>query len=181
MLALPTMVIRARDDEWEAKVLPVLIGKVFHVTRPAGYSGICADREIRSNQNGSFPCGFPSPSLSFSRYYNCISFYDLRDRSRKEIELGWSGCHPLLLHQREEQVIYLILGPSEFVSLVPSREACARPLPAGIDVLNHIPLECWHPGPVPIESLENIIRVDREPSPPSELEQLFDDAGWPKT
>jgi hypothetical protein len=163
-------------------MLPLLREKVFHVTRRSGYLGICADKEIRGNKDGRLSAGFISSMLSFARYYNYVSLFDLRNRSQEELDQGWSGSHPLVLHRDEEkQVVYLILAPSEFSRLIPSGEATTRPLPEGIVILNHVPLECWHPGSIPIESVESVIVVSREPSPPSELERLFEDAGWPKS
>ena len=47
--------ISTRADEWDSKVFPLLQEKVFHVTRPSAYAGICADNSPRSHSMVAMP------------------------------------------------------------------------------------------------------------------------------
>ena len=169
--------VAATREEWDAKVLPLLRGRVFHVTPEKGFDGISADGQIRSDPNGALGTGFISTSPSFARYYGLVSFSDLRAKSEQQIRDN-SQCY---WPEPAERAFYLILREDACSKLISNSEISTRPLPEGIGLLNYVPVtEACYPAPVSLGAIESVIEVIREPSPPTELEQLFDLYGWDK-
>src|SRR6266404_4050049 len=70
---------------------PSLVGRVFHVTPLNVFKQIRSSGEIRPNANAEFPTTFGSTN-PFFRNRGCVSFFDYRSASPKQIEDAIGKC-----------------------------------------------------------------------------------------
>jgi hypothetical protein len=149
------------DGDLQNIVLPLLLGRVFHVTPLRTVAGIRADGEIRSNVNGEFQSPFGSTN-SFFRKRGYVSVFDYRSASPEQIEEALGKCSPFYVHTADPELLYepniayLFLSDSVHDQLTPwtkwkDEEAY------GDKVVPWV--EAGYPGSVPIAAIEEILCV----------------------
>jgi hypothetical protein len=75
-------------------VLPLLEGRVFHVSRLSNLELILACGDIRPNQDGSLEATFGSTANSFFRNRGCVSLFDYRSVAPEELADAAMKCSP---------------------------------------------------------------------------------------
>lgn len=149
------------NRQLSATLLPYLRGRVFHVTRLTVFEQILAAAEIRANADGTFPTVFGSTN-SFFRKRGCVSFFDYRSASSKQIEEAIGKCSPFHLPAtdlesvNESQIAFLFLSTTEYDRLIPwtkwkEEEAYSDKVVPWV--------ESGYPGSVPITSIAEALRV----------------------
>ena len=145
------------------KLLPRLLGTVFHVTSSAGLAGIRASGLIRSNQDGSIKSTYPQSEASYGRRRGYVCLFDLRSVTGQQLEdalmkfdfLDPSGA-------KDQDPAFLFLAEPEHKELIPCTTARGTP-----EVW--VPyIESWYPRDLPITRISRIleVRVAREPDSP---------------
>jgi hypothetical protein len=147
-------------------LLPLLFGRVFHVTTASVLEKILTCGEIRPNRDGEFESVFGSTN-SYFRKSGCVSLFDYRVATRKQIDDAIVNCSPFLLPSSdpedllyEPQIAYLLLAVSAYDRVIP---------PPGPDawaegkIVPHV--EAGFPGPLPVELIDEVIRVTIEFEP----------------
>ena len=153
--------LTVNDAELRRTLLPRLRGRVFHVTPLAVFDRICEASEIRPNTNGRFPTLMGSTN-SFFRKRGCVSFFDYRSASLKQINDSIGKCSPFRLRASdpemdfEPRVAYLFLSNTAHGQLIPwTKWKEEKALSEKI-----VPfVEAGYPGPVPITLIEEVLRV----------------------
>jgi len=161
---LEKRILRIREDFRESVLLPLLIGKVFHVTKWDACESILRAGRIEGNQRGDRPLSFHQavPSYGVRRGHVCL--FDLREfrldscaviREKLDFVDPWH-CH---------HYGYFILRPRAYRDLIPWTTA--------VDEVNYrekfIPeAECWYPTGLPLELIHTLYEVIilRRPHPP---------------
>jgi hypothetical protein len=67
-----------REENLRTELLPVLCGRVFHVTTLEAYASILKQGAIKSNETGEFPYSYGMSENSYFRKRGCVSVFDLR-------------------------------------------------------------------------------------------------------
>lgn len=149
------------SGQLDSILLPSLLGRVFHVTRLNVFEQIRAAGEIRANANGEFSTIFGSTN-SYFRQRSCISFFDYRSASRKQIEDAVGKCSPYHLpsadpeFMNEPNIAFLFLSKIAHDRLIPwtkwqEEEAYSDKI---------IPwVEAGYPDSVPITLIEEVLRA----------------------
>jgi hypothetical protein len=148
------------SDAWPTMVR----GRVLHVSCASNIDSILR-HGILPNTEGGLATSFGSSSSSFFRLRGCVSVFDYRAVSDEHFESSWRACSPATaLHQCNDRVALFVLRPEacdtlESWQLWKSTESYSQM------VVPHV--EAGHPGPIPIESIEELIElaVVRTPSP----------------
>jgi hypothetical protein len=153
--------LTVNDAELRDTLLPRLRGRVFHVTPLAVFDQICEAGEIRPNTNGQFAMVMGSTS-SFFRNRDCVSLFDYRSASAKQINDSIGKCSPFHLRASdpemdfEPKIAFLFLSKTAHGQLIPwIRWKEEKALSEKI-----VPfVEAGYPGPVPVPMIEEVLRV----------------------
>ena len=151
-------------SELEQVMLPLLRGRVFHVTTEEAFDDICRCGWIGSKQQVEF---FVSPGQSancYGRNRGWVSVYDLRNGSESDIKTALTSYWLFRSFRIEHTYVFLIVAESAWPSLISwkhaSREVGGKQL--------FIPfVEAWYPGDMSIELLSESLAVTVHPSPRS--------------
>jgi hypothetical protein len=153
--------IKCKDNEFIKTILPLLKGKVFHITNAEGYKSICKDYAIKGNQAGTYPFSFSQSKNSYGRKRNYVCLIDLRDYNDRNIDdlLHKYGLNP----HDSENPHFLILSPNVYDKLILWEQAQKE---AGFNEM-YIPyIECWYPDEVNLSLISEAIEVEIELCPP---------------
>lgn len=149
------------SSQLDTILLPCLLGRVFHVTRLNVFEQILAAGEIRANANAEFPTVFGSTN-SYFRKRSCVSFFDYRSSSRKQIDDAIGKCSPYNLPSadpeevNEPNIAFLFLSKTAHDRLIPWTKWEEEK--AYSDKI--IPwVEAGYPDSVPITLIEEVLRV----------------------
>jgi hypothetical protein len=149
------------SDQLRDTLLPLLLGRVFHVTRRNVSEQILAEGVIQANANSELPTVFGS-SNSFFRKRGCISFFDYRSATAEQIEAALGKCSPYHLPSsnpellNEPSVSYLFLSEAAQDRLISwskwkEEEAYSDKVVPWV--------EAGYPGEVPLTFIERVLHV----------------------
>lgn len=150
------------SSQLHGDLLPLLLGRVFHVTWRNVCEQILADGEIRTNTEGQLPSVFGSTN-SFFRNRGCISFFDYRATCPEQIEDAIGKCSPYNLPSADPKLLhapniaFLFLSWAAYDRLIPWTRWEEEKAYSEKVVLY---VEAGYPGPVPITLIEKILRVN---------------------
>jgi hypothetical protein len=142
--------IRLKPNQFQAAILPLLVGRVFHVTTRAAYDAIVVTGEIKPNFDGVNPSPFGSRG-SFFRKRGCVSLFDLRAASATEIDDYLCRCHPL---QAGERIVFLFLARAAWNVLIPWTQWQQEQAWSEI-VVPHV--EAGYLGPIPVPLIDEVL------------------------
>jgi hypothetical protein len=141
------------DGEHRTVLLPLLLGRVFHVTTRKACRRILSDGAIKSNEGGNFRFTFPQSKNSYFRKKGCVSVFDLRTVTQEVLE--WElNKFPFLYKEA-----FLFLKDSCFERLIPWSHS-----PNEEVVIPNV--EAGYPGDIPVSLIERVLRVQQEYPPP---------------
>lgn len=149
------------NSQLRTSLLPLLLGRVFHVKRLNVSEQILAEGEIRVNASGELSTVFGSTN-SFFRKRGCVSFFDYRAASSKQIDDAIGKCSPYNLPAanpellNEPNIAFLFLSKAVHDRLIPWTQW--EDEKAYSDKV--VPwVEAGYPGSVPITLIEEVLRV----------------------
>jgi hypothetical protein len=137
-------------------MLPLLRGRVFHVTKEESFADIRRSGWIYSQQQARL--AFTPRQLENT--YGCkrgwVSLCDLRNSSDAEITEALI-CHWFFrITEKESTQVYLIVAESAWSSLISWRRACRE----GQGKEFFIPfVEAWYPGDFPLQLVSDSLVV----------------------
>jgi hypothetical protein len=145
-------------------LLPYLEGRVFHVTKESYLDSILECGEIRPNKDGSYDTTFGSSTISFFRKRGCVSLFDFRSATQKQLDMFLGRCSPTQPASPEDGIAILFLNDSIYQELLPwtmrKEEEAYREM-----ILPY--LEAGYPGPIAVEKVDEIIIVSVVEDPES--------------
>lgn len=150
--------------ELRDKLLPKLMGKVFHVTSFANFEKIEESGLIKTNHDGKLGCTYPQSQNFYGRKKGCVCLFDLRNTNDEEIENALECFYFLGIEKLGDKQVFLILQPETYVELKDISQAKAD---LGSNVILWIPyVECWYPDDLPLSKIQEImtVNIDREQS-----------------
>jgi hypothetical protein len=152
---MKTTDLHLHRDQLHDQLLPLLVGRVFHVTHLSRLEQILASGEIRSNLDGQFPATFGSGN-SFFRKRGYVSVFDYRSASPEQIDASILKCSPFHVPFSEHKLVYLFLSTVDHDRLIPW--TMWKEEQAWSDKI--VPyVEAGYPGSIPITSIEEVLRV----------------------
>jgi hypothetical protein len=87
-------VVTIHEDDLQEKLLPRLLGRVFHVTSIEGYEGIKRSEAILSNQEGKLAYVFPQSAISYGHKRGYVCLFDLRGKKAADLEIPLQNFRP---------------------------------------------------------------------------------------
>jgi hypothetical protein len=162
------------ESDLRTRVLPRLIGQVFHITSGDRFERILNDGAVLPNPDGSLDNTL-SQVGSIGRDLGLVCLFDLRDKAPDVIESGLSCFGYLAPAPLGSDIVILVLKASLNPQLLQWEDLRHRvAIGAG-----HIPhLECWHDGPIPVAAIAWAfrLRVRRRPVDWSSVADLIAEA-----
>lgn len=149
------------SDKLSATLLPLLLDRVFHVTRQQAAERILAEGEVRANVTGELAKGF-GYSNSFFRKRGCVSVFDYRSASSEQIGDAIGKCSPYNLPPTNPELLY----EPKIAFLFLTGTACEQLVPWtrwkeeeawGDQIVPWV--EAGYPGSIPITLIEAVLLV----------------------
>jgi len=148
-------------------LLPQLLNRVFHVTTDDAVAQIISEGAIRLNAEGNFRFTFGQSEHSYFRKRNCVSVFDLRFVTPKQIDESLDNYYFLNPEFAENRPVYMFLNACCFDKLVPwsrPNEESAR----GDIVIPYV--EAGYPGDLDFGLIDELLRLDiDQPLSPLEI------------
>lgn len=158
---MKTIKLICKEDELEKKLLPQLVGKVFHVTNLEGFKGIQKSQAIEVNKDEKFYYrhGQSQKSYGIKRGYICL--VDLRNQKINDATLkdALTRYYFLSPHDKKEE-FFFVLKPHLCPKLVSWKKANKDVKYKEVWVPY---IECWYPENIKLEEIEEIIEVEQTP------------------
>lgn len=158
--------INLRNKELDIKLLPLLLGKVFHVTSQINYEKIIKTKCIKSNKNGEFNTSFSQSQNSFGKFNGWISFVDLYSKNTEEAKYYAGDGYYFLQPKREWKTVVFLFISSKFwkdlkiqsKSFLPSKHYVSKEM---IGEMTFVPnIECWYPGDIDLNKISKALIVN---------------------
>lgn len=150
-------------------LLPLLRGRVFHVTCGANLPAILTDGQIKANVDGKLKTAFGSSENSFFRLRGRVSVFDYRTSTDEEIDKSLTKCSPYQAgHMCGFELAFFFLNDVACSRLEPwVLWKTAKPR-EDMGIPGVVPyVEAGHPGGIPMADIDEILKVVMryEPSP----------------
>jgi hypothetical protein len=141
----------------EDRLLPELLGSVFHVTSRSGYEGIMETGAILNNRDNRFKYTYPQSADNFGRKRGWVCLFDLRDVPDEELEWALKKLYFLNPGYCQDNPIFLILDESFHDDVLSWRAGNLKEV--------RIPhVEAWYPSDIDVAKIWKVIDVTVEQS-----------------
>lgn len=145
--------VEIAPDEWQSIVFPLLMGKVFHATRRTSFWEIVSAGHVLPGTQVRNREGLGSGPGNYAGFKGYVALFDFRTRSPQEILEQLSKCHPCQLGDFHS---LLVLNQDVHPALVLDSTAAEE---VGWSKRRVPFIECWHPSPIPIERIVEVLHV----------------------
>ena len=154
--------IECEHSEIERVMLPLLRGRVFHVTKEDNFEDIRRSGWIYSKEQARLAFTPRQPENNYGCKRGWVSLYDLSDPTDVEIKEALIRYWFLRTIRNESPYVYLIVAESAWSSLISWKRASREV--GGKEFF--IPfLEAWYPGDVPLQLVADSLVITCRPSP----------------
>ena len=158
-------------DEWSlderlGPLLPLLLGRVFHVTAGDRLPLIRETGFVKTNRDGTFGDTYQRSRMSVGRKKGFVCLFDFRNATDEEIQWGLD-CFPLLAPSFGDRIAFLIVSPPAYRELVLWNDIRSHELTPFLRIPE---VECWFPTDMPLSAVEEVLLVEverRTPRSPS--------------
>jgi hypothetical protein len=153
--------IACKHFELEEVLLPLLLGRVFHVTTEATFDRICQLGRIYSNQEVEFALTLGHSKNCYGRKRGWVSLFDLSHTADAHIKEALIRYWFLRSIRNENTHVYLFIAESAWQSLISWKRA-SREVGATEVFIPFV--EAWYPGDIPIELVSDSLMVTVDPA-----------------
>lgn len=151
-----------QNEDLKGEILPLLRGRVFHVTSHAAFETIQAEGAIRVDAPKAWPYD------GYFRAKGCVAVCDLRSVDDQQLQAGLDR-YPFLRPDPDAYPAFLFLAESSHDQLIPTPDVVEAGK-AGLMVVPYIEAGFISPIPLEIVSEALVVTVLDAPRP--------DDPGW---
>jgi len=153
---IPSTEYNFYNDELRKKLLPILKGKVFHVTSYVRFKKIQEDGLIRSHIKKKHGRTFAYEN-SYGRLRGYVCLFDLRNKKKSEINHGLD-CFYFLGHRLlSKKQTHLIIKEEYYSKLIDTQHAKAEVKFSELFVPH---IECWYPANLPLSNIQEVVVVN---------------------
>lgn len=161
--------VRVLETELRQSLLPLVYGRIFHVTRSVNLQSILAEGCVRTNRDGRLQSTFGSSDISYFRQRDCVCLFDLFHSTPLEQEQHLSRCWPFAPARPGCGIAILLLAQHAHGTVI-TYESAKRDGALKEMIVPHV--EAGYPGDMPLEAIEELIEVEVEAVPGSPLRML---------
>jgi hypothetical protein len=140
--------IECGHSEIDRVLIPLLRGRLFHVTKTEAFEDICRRGLISSSPPTSIALTYRELENSYGRKRSWVSLYDLSDPTDGQIKEALIHYWFIQALRNENPLVCLILAESVWPSLISWKRASREV--GGKEFF--IPfVEAWYPGDLPLQ------------------------------
>ena len=144
----------------EEKILPLLKGRIFHVTSYKSYASIMKTGFIKHNKNNDFELTFGQSENSYGRSKAYVCLFDLKTPTDEQFNEYKNNFDFLTLHAQVNKAnVYFILSPKIYNNIITNEVAYEEINKSKIRKVIIPFLECFYPINIDINDIEQIIIV----------------------
>ena len=148
--------LECENSELEHVMLPLLSGRVFHVTKQETFDDICRSGWIYSQHQAEFAFTLTQSENCYGRKRGWVSLYDLSSPTDAEIKKALIRYAFLKTNNNEDTLVYLIVAEDAWPSLISWKRAIREV--GGKEFF--IPfVEAWYPGDMPLQLVSESLVV----------------------
>jgi hypothetical protein len=140
----------------EEELLPMLMGKVFHVTTKDACSSILTNKTIKNNMKGDYKFCFPQSENSYGRKRGYVCLFDLRSATKKHIQDASIKFNFLNPFRNKSDPCFFIISCSAWSQLIDASVAKSE---IGYTEMWIPYVECWFPKNLSLDHVVEIIEV----------------------
>lgn len=145
------------NKDLKALVLARAGGRPFYVTCADNIPAILAEGAIIPRHSGVPASPFGSYPNAYFPLRGCVSVFDFRHASKRELDVGWEACNPSgALHRCGDRIALFFLTASAAARLEPWPDWKVHP--EGQMVAPYV--EAGHFGPLELESIEELLTIE---------------------
>ena len=148
------------DRDW---VINNLRYEVFHITPKRCFENILKSGEIRPSTVLKDETAFSASENSYLRDRGCVSLFDLRFATAKQIRNGLSFINPFR-YEFDGSPVLLILKPDAYAKVVRCGDCREESLKIGQRLLPHI--EAGYPGAISTDLIDRCLLITVINMPP---------------
>lgn len=154
--------VKVRKADLKDRILPKLVGSVFHVTSASGFDGIAQTGLVFANQDGSLGDTYPQSAIGYGRNRGYVCLFDLRETDPSRVDRALEDFYFLDPFSDRRDPVFLFMRSEEYVRLIPWE--CAKD--SREMFIWHV--EAWYPGDMPVATLDHVLRlkIERPPDGP---------------
>ena len=115
--------LECENSELEHVMLPLLSGRVFHVTKQETFDDICRSGWIYSQHQAEFAFTLTQSEKCYGRKRGWVSLYDLSSPTDAEIKKALIRYALLKTNRNEGTLVYLIVAEDAWPSLISWKRA----------------------------------------------------------
>lgn len=154
--------IESEHSEIEQVMLPLLRGRVFHVTTEEKFNDICRCGWIYSKEQTKFVFAPGQSETTYGRKRGWVSLYDLSNTEDTDIKEALIRYWFFRTLRAGSRYVYLIIAESAWSSLVSWKRASRD---VGEQELFIPFVEAWYPGDIPLQLVsESLVLTVHPPS-----------------
>ncbi len=168
MLGEPTK-ITCNNSDLRARVLPLLRGQVFHVTKLQTFDSIRTTGSIKNNRDGQFRFTYGQSANSYGRVRGWVSLFDLRNATDAEIDEALLKYYFLNPFFDESTHVYLFISECAWPYLISWERAKQEKAWKEMFIPD---VETWYPGDIPISLVSDALVVTVQTREDSLVAQL---------
>ena len=145
------------------KLLPLLRGRVFHVSRLGNLGSIKESKEIRPNQQGIHKSAFGYYQNSYFLKIGCVSLFDYRSVTPEELDDSLDKCSPWQPIYDNSGIVIFLLSPSDYPALLSWQDAKGKFEEVKGEKVGYqyVPyVEAGHKGPISLALVDEAICVE---------------------
>jgi hypothetical protein len=158
--------LRVKETAIREKLLPLVQGRIFHVTRLANLDSVLRDGRVRANCGGTLPPTFGSSTLSYFRQRGCVCLFDLFHCTAEQQAEHLTSCWPFSPATVDSGIAIFALAQSAYDSVITYSTAKAD------GALNEmiVPyVEAGFKGDLSLSLIDEVIEVEVDAVPRSPL------------
>lgn len=154
--------LRLREEDLRDRLLPRLIGTVFHVTSGENWPSIRKLGKVASNRAGKHGFTFPQSEKSYGRRRGYVCLFDLRIKSPEQIQDTLDKFYFLNCHKFDNHSVFLLLAPEAVEWLVSPPRTHAEVQYKELWIPES---EIFYPADLPLEAVATVLDVRVSPRP----------------
>lgn len=155
-----TNIIKCSIGEVESKILPLLKGKIFHVTSQSAYKAIKKSGYILHNNDNKFKHSFGQSENSYGRNKAYVCLFDLKNVTAENIKEHLYDFDFLKLKAFKNKAnVYFIISEKLHQNIISNAEAYEE-LKINKKHKIIVPyLECFYPRKIDLKDIEHVLIV----------------------
>ena len=151
------------------QLMPILEGKVFHVSKSKNWPKIEELEKIIPNENGDLETSFGASRNSFFKNKDCVSVFDYRNIHEDKPQEHMYKCRPTAPLTPEEGIVIFVLSETTYSNLIPWEGWKQEDLSQMV-----VPyVEAGYPGAIELSLIDEVIFVTMDENESSGLANLL--------